>query len=517
MIRYTSENQLPLSGFETPFDTTLDTNNRWVKLARIIPWDELATAYYSSFHNSHGRPAKDARLVVGAVIIKHKLCLSDEETIEQIRENLYYQYFVGLKMFQTKAIFAASLFVEIRKRMGKQVFNAFEQSIINAVSTEQATKSDDDSDDSGSGHSAGENETSDDVTHKGKLIVDATVVEQAIRFPTDLGLLNEAREISEKMIDELHPHTPFKKKPRTYREKARKDYLAIVKRRRPGKKLYRKGNKQQLQYLRRNFNQFEKMLDSLAGKEIPLSHKRLRQYWIIQTLVAQQAMMYQNKSQRCDDRIVSISQPHVRPIIRGKLNKAVEFGAKLSVSLTGDKIACVDELRWDAFHEAQDLIPQVEAYKTRHGHYPEKVLADPLYGTRANRHYLKEKGVHYAGKPLGRPKKATEENKAQLKLKKQQRHKDYIQRIPIEGKFGQGKNAYGLNKIKAKTASTSYAWINSIFFVMNLLVLARVFHLPGIIQRLFELIRVLTCKNRVKGSGWVCSPQRCGITGDCGA
>jgi len=502
MIRYTSENQLPLSGFETAFETTLDNNNRWVKLATLIPWDELAAAYYSSFHYSHGRPAKDARLVIGAVIIKHKLCLSDEETIEQIRENLYYQYFVGLKMFQTKAIFAPSLFVEIRKRMGEHVFKAFEQSIINAVNVEKTEKSDDDSGDSGTRHPTGENEITDEVTHKGKLILDATVVEQAIRFPTDLGLLNEARELSEKIIDELRPHTPFKNKPRTYREKARKDYLAIVKRRRPGRALYRKGNKQQLQYLRRNFTHIEKMFDSLPGKEIPLSHRRLRQYWIIQTLVAQQAMMHKTKTQRCDDRIVSISQPHVRPIIRGKLNKSVEFGAKLSVSLTGDRIACVDELRWDAFHEAQDLIPQVEVYKTRHGHYPEKVIVDPLYGTRANRNYLKERGIHFAGKPLGRPKKETEENRIQLKLEKQQRHEDYTQRIPIEGKFGQGKNGYGLNKIKAKTASTSYAWINSIFFVMNLLVLARVFHLPEFIQGRVELLWELISKNGDKWPDW---------------
>jgi len=119
MIRYTSQNQLS-------FDTTLDDNNRWVKLAKIIPWDELAMAYYSGFDHSQGRPAKDARLVIGAVIIKHKLCLSDEETIEQIRENLYFQYFVGLKMFQTKAIFVPSLFVEIRKRMGESLFKSFE-------------------------------------------------------------------------------------------------------------------------------------------------------------------------------------------------------------------------------------------------------------------------------------------------------------------------------------------------------------------------------------------------------
>ncbi len=496
MIRYISENQLPLSGFETPFETSLDNNNRWVKLASLIPWDDLATAYYSSFNTSHGRPAKDARIVIGAVIIKHKLNLSDEETIEQIRENIYYQYFVGLKMFQTKAIFVPSLFVEIRKRMGEHVFNAFEQSIINAVSAEQAKKSDGDS---GAGHCAVEDNNSDEVTHdevthKGKLILDATVVEQAIRFPTDLGLLNEAREISEKIIDELHPKTPLKKKPRTYRETARKDYLAIVKRRRPGKKLYRKGNKQQLQYLQRNFKHIENMLDSLAGKEIPLSHKRLRQYWIIQTLYAQQDAMHRSNAQRCDDRIVSLSQPHVRPIIRGKQNKAVEFGAKLSVSLTGDKITCVDKCRWNAFHEARDLKSQVESYKTRHGYYPEKVLADPLYGTRLNRNYLKERGIHYAGKPLGRPKRQTEANRLQLKREKQQRHEDYRQRIPIEGKFGQGKNGYGLNKIKAKTASTSYAWINSIFFVMNLLVLVKVFYWPENIQRIVVIFWTVICK-----------------------
>lgn len=503
MIRYTSEKQLPLSGFETPFETTLDNNNRWVQLANIIPWDELANGYYSSFHNSHGRPAKDARLVIGAVILKHKLCLSDEETIEQIRENLYFQYFVGLSGFQTKAIFAPSLFVEIRKRMGEEVFRVFEQSIIHSVSAEKAKKPDDDSDDSGSGFTADKkeavDETRDEVSHKGSLILDATVAEQAIRFPTDLGLLNEAREISEKIIDELFVHTPGTKKPRTYRETARKDYLAIVKRRRPGKKRYRKGNKQQLQYLKRNFNHIEKMLDSLADKAIPLSRKRLRQYWIIQTLYTQQSLMHKTKTQRCDDRIVSISQPYVRPIIRGKQNKAVEFGAKLSVSLTGDKIACVDECRWDAFHEAQDLIPQVEAYKRRHGHYPEKVLVDPLYGTRVNRAYLKEKGIHYAGKPLGRPKKQTDANKERLKREKQQRHKDYTQRIPIEGKFGQGKNAYGLNKVKAKTASTSVAWINSIFLVMNLLILAKVFHLPGIIQRMVELYCIVL---REKSGKW---------------
>ena len=109
--------------------------------------------------------------------------------------------------------------------------------------------------------------------------------------------------------------------------------------------------------------------------------------------------MYQNKTKRCDHRIVSISQPYVRPIVCGKLKKPVEFGAKLSVSLNEEGIARVDHLRWDAFNEGGDLEAEVEAYHERYGHYPEAVLADTLYGTRANRRYLKNKNIRFAGKP----------------------------------------------------------------------------------------------------------------------
>jgi hypothetical protein len=91
--------------------------------------------------------------------------------------------------------------------------------------------------------------------------------------------------------------------------------------------------------------------------------------------------MYRNKSRRYDDRIESISQPYVRPITRSKLDKPVKFGAKLSVSLSDDVVACVDHLRWSAFHEDGDLESQVEAYRARHGYYPETVLGDPVYGT----------------------------------------------------------------------------------------------------------------------------------------
>ena len=114
MIRYTSNKQLSLAEFDWPFQTAPDENNRWVKLSQVVPWDELAESYYQAFTSQRGRPTKDARLVIGAVIIKHKLCLSDREAVAQIQENPYLQYFVGLPGYQMEPPFAPSLFVEIR-------------------------------------------------------------------------------------------------------------------------------------------------------------------------------------------------------------------------------------------------------------------------------------------------------------------------------------------------------------------------------------------------------------------
>lgn len=120
------------------------------------------------------------------------------------------------------------------------------------------------------------------------------------------------------------------------------------------------------------------------GSPLPLPNWLMRRYWVLPHLYRQQYEMYKANVRRCEDRIVSISQPHLRPIIRGKLGKTVESGAKISVTLTGDKLAYVDKLHWHAQHEGHDLQSQVEAYKNRYGYYPEAVIADTLYGSRDN-------------------------------------------------------------------------------------------------------------------------------------
>lgn len=224
-------------------------------------------------------------------------------------------------------------------------------------------------------------------------------------------------------------------------------------------KVRRRGLREQLQYLRRNLKHIFALLDYLGSSPFPLLNKLQRQYWIIQYLFEQQDGMYRNRKNRCDERIVSITQPHVRPIVRGKASKKVEFGAKISVSMSNG-LGFLDHIDWNAFNESKDLKQQVEEYKMR-------------YGSRENRKFLKGKGIRFGKKALGRPPKKTAENAERLRQMKAQRIVDSRERIPIEGKFGQGKNGYRLNYIRAKLQKTSEAWINCIFFVMNLMVLLR--------------------------------------------
>jgi len=281
-----------------------------------------------------------------------------------------------------------------------------------------------------------------------------------------LKLLNEAREKTEEMIDLMHrPFIGDRPKPRTYRQKARRDYMAIAKQRRPGARKIRKAVRKQLGYLRRNLQTIAQMASE--GLLTCLSNRLYRLLLVIGELYRQQWWMYQNRIHRIEDRLVSLHQPHVRPIVRGKAGHPVEFGAKISVSLV-DGFSFVDTVSWDAFNESGDLIGQIEAYHRRFGRYPESVHADRIYRTRANRRYCQAHGIRLSGPPLGRPKVATESNEMSLKETRRQQRQDELDRIPIEGKFGQGKRRFTLNRIMAKLAATSETVILVSFIVMNL-------------------------------------------------
>ena len=480
MIKYESCKQMKFENFIHPFGNALDPDNRWVVMSSILPWDEFAFVYYENMSKGKGAPAKSARIVIGSLIIKHKLVLSDEETAEQIRENPYLQFFLGLEEYTYEYAFVPSLFVEIRKRLGGDTFTKLNNLVIDQISKEESSDV--------NVESKNPAKKSKQSEQKGKLILDATVVEQSIAYPNDLGLLNQSRKITERIIDYLYTSFNFSEKPRTYRRVADKNYLGVAKQRRKKKNVLKAAKRKQLNCLKRNFKSIAKMVEEIGienGSPIPL--RLLRPYWIIQHVYAQQYEMYENNTRTCKDRIVSISQPHVRPIKRGKTGKIVELGSKLGVSLI-DGFARIDHLSWDAYHEGKDLKIHLENYINNYGFYPKVVMADNIYGTKENRKLLKELGIRFSGKPLGRPKKETEDNKKILRAERKRRRKEYRERIPIEGKFGQGKNGYRLNYIRAKTKATSESWIHCIFFVMNIVKLVKIktdFILSNIFKMLF--------------------------------
>jgi hypothetical protein len=173
--------------------------------------------------------------------------------------------------------------------------------------------------------------------------------------------------------------------------------------------------------------------------------------------------MYDRQEHHCEDRIVSISQPHVRPIVRGKQGKTVEFGSKILAGITGNGYTLLPKMEWDAYNEGVYVIESVEHYKKTFGYYPEVVIGDQIFITRSNRKALEDLGIRLSGKSLGRK---TEEKKRE---EKQKILKEQKQRVRIEGKFGQGKNGYELNKIRMRKAGTSESMVLMIFFVMNLI------------------------------------------------
>ena len=455
MYRHT-EKQLTFADFQLPFGGKLLSTNRWIRLSQMIPWYEFEDQYCRNLSNSgQGPPAFSVRMALAALIIKERLGVTDEECVEQIRENPYLQFFCGLKAFTTDLPFHPTMFVHFRKRFPADVLSRINEALV-ARAAENHKKDDDDSNDTAPPGNP----------NKGKLVIDATCVPADITYPTDLKLLNTAREKSEEIIDVLHSRRGSGyKKPRTYRRKARKAYLAVAKSRRVGTRKLRKALRGQLGYLRRNLGSIEKLSHSTSLGI--LNRKQYRDLLVISELYRQQQWMFDHRSHKINDRIVSISQPHVRPIKRGKAGSDTEFGAKLSVSLVGG-YAFVDKTSWDNFNECQDLQDQVEAYRKRFGVYPESVHADRIYRTRDNLRYCKKHHIRLSGPRLGRPPKITPENAMRLQAEALQARQDELDRIPIEGKFGQGKRRFGIGRLLTKLASTSETAIVLCFLVMNL-------------------------------------------------
>ena len=343
MYRKLHNGQLSIKDFHVPFGGTLDSDNRWGLFSSLIPWEELEETYAPQFSPTSGAPAKPVRLAFGALFIKQRLGLTDEETVEEIRENAFMQFFLGFAGHSSKAPFDPSMMVHFRKRFSEEDLNRINELfagrgkalVLEAV----ASLPDDDSDDPDAG--SGEQISLDhfmkpadwpEDKNWGSLTIDAFCTPADITYPTDLKLLNEARDSTERIIDDLciH-HSDFRKyKPPYDRGRARAGFLNVAKQKKPRRRKIKAAIRRQLDYLQRNLD----AIDLLNTSGAMLSG--LKTHWwqillVISELHRQQSILLYSKTRSMPDRIVNLVQRHVRHIVRGKTRAAIEFGTKNSV------------------------------------------------------------------------------------------------------------------------------------------------------------------------------------------
>lgn len=474
MYEAKERNQIGIEGFFLPFGGQLQKDNRWIRLSGRMPWEQIEEIYLKSLDPEHGRRAYSARLAFGACFIKESENLTDERTVEAIQENPYMQYFLGLEAFHAEPLFDASMMVHFRRRFPVEEVAKINEYLCtgkwpegarnvdrNDNNKEQETKEESEgtgSEASGATNGEGTVKQKDNKKKKapkkqpkkkrknrGKLIMDATVAPADIKYPTDLDLLNKCREHLEDAIDRLWPMVPHTSHKYPYsKKKARKSYLKLTKCKKWTRAKCRKAIADQLYYVDAALKRLEKWKAKIQGFEHHFPYWLKQRLEVIPKVYAQQKEMYDNNTCVCENRICSLEQPHVRPIKRGKRPNPTEFGQKLHLSVVGG-YTYIEQTSWNNFNESLDLEATVNDYYRKFGYYPEAVLADRIYQTRANRNFCKKHNIRLSGPPLGRRKADTTEAKLQRQM-----YRDACERNVVESRNGIAKRRFGLDRIFSK-------------------------------------------------------------------
>lgn len=442
--------QISISDFNQSCGFQLDPNNEWVRLADRIPWSEMEADYISLFPSRRGRPAIPYRMALAVRIIQKYKKLSDRKLIQELNENPYLQYFMGLTAYTPDVPIKPTVLVDLRKRISAAELMKANEAVIRGLTPTGEHLPENESKNAQDARAAAEG-----IDNLGTMILDATCSPSNIRYPQDFSLLNEAREKLEEMIDFFNRTYHPWKKPRTYRQVARKAYLELAKAKKRTAKKIRATVRKQLGYVKRDLEYLERYMAAGYAPE----RKYISSYLTILLLYEQQKYMFDNKTHVVENRIVSISQPYIRPIVRGKAKAPTEFGAKYDVSIDENGYGRLERISFDPYNESSVFQDAVERYKSRTGHYPKRVLVDQIYRTRDNRSFCKEKKITMSGPKLGRPsgRKSTKEE-----------YQDNVDRNEVERFFSRDKRCFGAGLIMAKLQETALSEIALSVLVTNL-------------------------------------------------
>ena len=394
------------------------------KLYKTIPFEKLALSIRSPASEQSGRGRKPFLKVEGGIalmILKHYLGLSDELLIERLNTDWCMQYFCGIQLGLRK-IKDKNLVSWWRGYLGKN-FDIGQIQIILAGHWKPLMQQ----------------------THV--TLMDATVYESSVRYPTDAKLLWES-------IAKLHGLLQQKRKGLKLRRsrsnyiKHKKQYLFYQKSRKKSRRKDKKLRKQLLKFMFR----LRECLKSLQKKyQFRYRGREQKMLNTLQTIYKQQHELLYGSPEKVTGRIISIHKPYVRPIVRGKETKPVEFGLKVH-KVQVDGISFIEHMSYEAFNESTRLKQSV-AFHQKHFGKLSQLGADRIYATNKNRSYCTRMNIATSFTAKGNEGKLADQKQSMRSAL------STIRATVLEGSFGNEKNHYLLNKVKAKTKPTEIAWI----------------------------------------------------------
>ena len=394
------------------------------RLHRSIPFQELASKIPSPLHIQSGRGRKPFLKVEGGIallVLKHYTGLSDEMLIDRLNTDWCMQYFCGVQL-------------NLRRIKDKNLVSWWRCYIARHLDVKEL-------------QSVVINYWKPYMEPRHVTMMDATVYESNIRYPTDVKLIWE----SIVKISQTHQQKRKLLKLRRSRsnyEKHKKNYLGYQ---RNGRKSRRKDKRLRKSLLKYLYRLLEGLQDLQASYAFVLSNKEQKLINTIKTVYSQQHELLYGNRENVKHRIVSLSKPYVRPIIRGKEVKPVEFGAKVhKVQVAG--LSFIEHLSYENFNEGTRLRQSV-AFHQKHFGKCSQLAADAIYATNKNRRYCTSLDIATGFMAKGKQGKL-EDQKSIMRAAL-----SAVRATVLEGSFGNEKNHYLLSKIKAKTQATEIAWI----------------------------------------------------------
>jgi IS5 family transposase len=416
----------------------VDENHELIKIAKAIDWVSISEKLSRFYCVDNGRPAKPSRAKVGLLILKHLYHYSDVELADLIKRDIYAQYLCDVSLKEAKNFINPSTLSKFRKQIGVEGVKLIEQEVFLSL---QRTK----------------------LLKGRRLVCDTTVVPSDIAYPTDVSLLNKVRQ---KAVQYLETAKQFGAKTfRTYKRAARKVFITYQKIRHHTTQSRRRVQRKLLQFSRRNIRQLKEAMEIIAANTHEAADN-VKDKFIKETqnflntagkILTQQKDVYQGIPVK--ERIVSVHQPHIRPMVRGKYPVEVEFGPKILLNLK-NKCLFLEDLNFANISDANLLGTAIDAHKERFGAYPSQLSADRGFWSKENYRIAEEKNIS----------KIAIENKGKSSYLIHKPFRERMRRLrcSIEAKISLAKRKYGLDRIRYHIAGGEEMWIRLGLMAMNL-------------------------------------------------